>query len=184
MMPTSTLRTPPRGPFSYTGLAPGGLGTDQVTRCLCDGDCELQTQGRKTEFVLALKASHPKSLMIFACDRRAQLIAILLVMFRRKTLPNADPEVLQSRFGVEFFCLGLADFRRIACKFLSEFFGKFFCNFFDLVSPGVPPPNSRTILSAFLSNFRFLNPKCFTPIFCLRGRSTDVGNSFFHHCWC
>ena len=50
--------------------------------------------------------------------------------------------------------------------------------FFGLVFPGlqatqkIHAQNSRPELSAFLSNFTFLNPNLFTAIFCFRGRPT------------
>ena len=44
------------------------------------------------------------------------------------------PEALQSGFGLNVY-LGLANFRKIACKFLSEFFQRFFpANFWPCFS--------------------------------------------------
>ena len=79
-----------------------------------------------------------------------------------------DPEVLQIRFGVTFY-FGLADVRKIARTLLSEFTGNFFAKFQPCfsrasgppkINPKIHPKNSRPELSASLSNFTFLNPKC------------------------
>ena len=87
-----------------------------------------------------------------------------------------EPEVLQSGFGVIFY-FGLPNFRTIAGDFLSEVRWRTVSEYFSaLFFEGFRRPkeihalNSRPNLSAFLSIFTFSSPKCFTPIFCLRGR--------------
>ena len=82
-----------------------------------------------------------------------------------------DPEVLQTRFGVNFLYFGLANV--IAREFLSESSANFFRECFGLVSPGFhgpPPQTSRPELSVSLSNFTSLNP-IFPPNFLLAGET-------------
>ena len=85
-----------------------------------------------------------------------------------KRVPNVDPEVLQSGFGVNFY-FGLANLRgKSPANFSANVGGKFFPQMFGLVSSGFRPPqkfppkihaqNSRSNLSAFLSNLTFFNP--------------------------
>ena len=75
------------------------------------------------------------------------------------------PDVMQSRFGVIFFCFGSASCRKLLANFSANFDGEFDSEFFGLGFAGFRPPkkmhaqNSRPELSAFLSNFTFLNPK-------------------------
>ena len=84
------------------------------------------------------------------------------------------PRLCRADLGWNFY-LGPANFREIAGEFLSEFWWRILSGFFGLVFPGfqatqkIHAQNSRPELSAFLSNFTFLNPK-FMAIFCLRGR--------------
>ena len=80
-------------------------------------------------------------------------------------------EVLQSGFGVNFLiCLARRIVGKLPGNFASEFFPQIFRPCFSRVS-SPPLPNSHPKSSAFLSNFTFLNPKCFTPIFCFTGET-------------
>ena len=83
-------------------------------------------------------------------------------------------------------CLGLANFRKIACRFLSACLqrissAKFARKFFGLLSPGseAPPRNSRPKLSAFFSNFTCLNPTFFHSNLLLMGEKTPTPKTRF-----
>ena len=78
------------------------------------------------------------------------------------------------RIWVDFFYFGLANFRKIVLKFLSEFLWRIFPLIFQSCLSRVS--NSRPKLSAFLSNFRFFNP---LGPFLLRQSSASGGD---HHC--
>ena len=69
--------------------------------------------------------------------------------------------------------LGPAKFDKIACEFLSEFWWQISADFSALFSQDFwpPPKNSRSELSAFLSNFTFSNPKIVHGDFLLTGET-------------
>ena len=96
---------------------------------------------------------------------------------------NLDPGALQNGFGVTF---GLANFRRIARKFLSEFVSKFVRKFSTLFLQGLTPQenihaqDSRPKLSALLSKFTFLNPTYFHAEFLLPGEINKSKKPIVH----
>ena len=80
------------------------------------------------------------------------------------------------------FYLGLAKLRRIAHKFLSEFFQLIFpSNFSACLSPGFHPHPPQKITHKIVGiplQFQMFEPNTFfKPIFCLRGRPTYWNNS-------
>ena len=68
---------------------------------------------------------------------------------------SVDPEVLQSGFGV-IFQFGLANVRKIAGEFLSEFLQR---SFF-LVSSGVQAPQKKFMPKIHAQNRRHSSPIC------------------------
>ena len=112
----------------------------------------------------------------------ALFAAQILHVFHVVRVPVVDPKVLQSGFGLICFCLGPANFGRIAHQFFGEFFSRLLSLFLQAFNPPTPrkssPPKLTPKIVGIPLQFQSVEPREFvTPIFCWRGRSTADLNS-------